>query len=149
MRSVPSQNLTLVSLTMLACVTVLAILSAASAEPATSIVELERIELIPPDGYELYGGADIESRVDREGKIFVAATGETPRGFGGLMWMQRRDSQGNWKAEAIDLGELYPGGRGSLSVEEDGGLYLTQWGHKSQAWRIRIPQWKPHPKSAP
>jgi hypothetical protein len=149
MRSVPSRNLTVVSLAILGFVTVLAILSAASAEPATPEVELERIELVPPDGYELYGGADIESRVDRDGTIFVAATGETPRGFGGLMWMQRRDSHGNWKAEAIDLGELYPGGRGSLSVEQDGRLYLTQWGHKSQAWRIRIPQWKPHPKSAP
>lgn len=149
MRSGSSHDLTVVSLAVLGCVAVLAILSSAAAVPAKPKVELERIELIPPDGYELYGGADIESRVDREGTIFVAATGETPRGFGGLMWMQRRDSHGDWKAEAIDLGELYPGGRGSLSVEEDGGLYLTQWGHKSQAWRIRIPQWKPHPKSAP
>jgi hypothetical protein len=104
---------------------------------------VERWELVPPEGYELYGGADIESRVDGAGKIFVSATGETSRGFGGLMWVQQADGAGGWKSTPIDLGELYPGGRGSLSVENDGQLYLTQWGHKSQAWRLRIAAWKP------
>jgi hypothetical protein len=105
---------------------------------------IERIELVPPQGYELYGGADLESRIDGAGNIFVAATGETSRGFGGLMWLQKPDGKGGWTSTPIDLGELYPGGRGSLSVESDGQLYLTQWGEKSQAFRLRIPAWKPH-----
>jgi hypothetical protein len=106
--------------------------------------KVERLELVPPEGYELYGGADIESRVDGAGRIFVAATGETSRGFGGLMWMQQPDGEGGWKSTPIEIGELYPGGRGSLSVESDGHLYLTQWGQKSKAWRLRIAAWKPH-----
>ena len=102
----------------------------------------ERLELEPPEGVTLYGGADIESRVDRRGVVFVAATGETADGFGAVMWKQVPSGKG-WESESINLGGVFPGGRGSLSVEGDGRLYLTHWGKESQCYRVRVPGWTP------
>ena len=77
-----------------------------------------------PNGYKLYGGADISAVVDAEGSIFYSCDARFPDGstFGQIIVRVRKNST---TAEVLTLPESVSG-RGQLDWSP-AGLFLTTW----------------------
>lgn len=100
-----------------------------------------QLKLIAPKGVTLDPSAPISSRTDRTGTVYVAATGRTDKGTSAIVWRQRQRQRNTYESQLIDLGAIYPGGHGTLSLEADGNLYLTTFGEDGIPFRVRVPGW--------